>query len=354
MRKIMLDENERKAIKGIDVDSVIKTENHQKSNSDKMFDYIEKIMSGKTYGIGVHSITKGDREGKLNSILENGIELKENEGILSTVSSFGTRVEGKGTRQNIVDYSWGDDEQKLNVIVLVPYIISNSEGKELYLGFPSMDVECAGNNHRTTCVLDTACKNENGKGSLPKEFILGYFTQSEGNINFVENQNYYELLPEEEKDSFFLEMDGKITGKARIISDAVLSGNFRLLKQMSQEEQEAIKTKEGELERKNILERGIGNMQLARNLAKTSVHLNQDDSATQALDYLETEKTKEKENSEKQTGGKTTRASRVIKVLLESYRRTEEVNLSGVKQAKGRLGEGLENEQQKSHEGEEK
>ena len=354
MRKIILDENERKVIKGIEVDNEAKVENTKKSNEDKMFDYIEKIMSGKTYGIGIHSITKGDREGKLNSILENGIELKENEGILSTVSSFGTRVEGKGTRQNIVDYSWGDDEQKLNVLVLVPYIISNSEGKELYLGFPSMDVECAGNNHRTTCVLDTACKNENGKGSLPKEFILGYFTQSEGNINFVENQNYYELLPEEEKDSFFLEMDGKITGKARIISDAVLSGNFSLLKQMSQEEQEAIKTKEGELERKNILERGIGNMQLARNLAKTSVHLNQDDSATQALDYLETEKTKEKENSEKQTGGKTTRASRVIKVLLESYRRTEEVNLSGVKQAKGRLGEGLENEQQKSHEGEEK
>ena len=31
MRKIILDENERKAIKGIDVDSEIKTENHWKS-----------------------------------------------------------------------------------------------------------------------------------------------------------------------------------------------------------------------------------------------------------------------------------------------------------------------------------
>ena len=143
MRKIIWDENERKAIKGIEVDNQIKSENHKKSNADKMFDYIEKVMNGGTYGIGVHSVTKGDREGKLNSILENGIQLKENEGILSTVSSFGTSVEGKGTRQNIVDYSWGDDEQKLNVMVLVPYIISNSEGKELYLGFPSMDVECA-------------------------------------------------------------------------------------------------------------------------------------------------------------------------------------------------------------------
>ena len=351
MRKIILDENERKAIKGIDVDSEIKTENHQKSNSDKMFDYIEKIMNGGTYGIGVHSITKGDREGKLNSILENGIELKENEGILSTVSSFGTSVEGKGTRQNIVDYSWGDDEQKLNVIVLAPYIISNSEGKELYLGFPSMDVECAGNNHRTTCVLDTVCKEENGKGRVPKEFILGHYTQSDGEINFVRNPDYYEFLPEEEKDSFFSEMDSKVTGKARAISDAVLSGNVRLLKQMSQEEQETIETKQGELERKNILERGIGNKQLAQNLAKTSVHLSQDDSATQALDYLEMEKQKE---TERESDKSTNRRGHVLKILLDSYRASEEVNLSGVRKAKERLGEGLENEKQKSHEGEEK
>lgn len=351
MRRIILDKNKAKNIEGIEVDEDIKNENRDKGNADKMFDYIEKIMNGKTYGIGIHSISKGDREGKLNNILGGGLELKENEGILSTVSSFGTSIEHNSTRRNIIDYSWGDEEQKLNVMILVPYIISNSKGKELYLGFPSIDVECAGNNYRTTCVLDIACKNENGKGRLQKEFILGYFTQSEGKINFVENQNYYELLPEEEKDSFFLEMDGKITGKARIISDAVLSEDFSLLKQMSQEEQDAIKTKEGELERKNILERGIGNMQLARNLAKTSVHSNQDDSATQALDYLEMEREKETKRESDKT---TDRRSHILKILLDSYRESEDVNLSGVRQAKERLGEGLENENQKSYEGEEK
>lgn len=351
MRRIILDENKAKTIKGIEDNGEAKTENKDKSNADKMFDYIEKIMNGETYGIGLHSITKGDRKGKLNSILEGGIELKENEGILSTVSSFGTSVEHKGTRRNIVDYSWGDDEQKLNVMVLVPYIISDSKGKELYLGFPSMDVECAGNNNRTTCVLDTVCKNDNGKGRIPKEFILGYYTQSDGEINFVENPGYYELLPEEEKDNFFSEMDSKVTGKARIISAAVLSGDVSVLKQMSQEEQELIATKEGELERKNILERGIGNKQLAQNLAKTSVQLTQDDSATQALDYLEMEREKEnKRESDKSTD----RRSHVLKILLDSYRESEDVNLSGVRHAKERLEEGLENENQKSHEGEEK
>lgn len=115
-----------------------------------------------------------------------------------------------------------------------------------------MDVECAGNNHRTSCVLDTACKNENGKGNIPKEFILGYYTQSDRKINFFENPDYYEFLPKEEKDKFFSEMDSKVTGKARKISDAVISGDINLLEQMSKEEQEAIKIKEGELERKNF------------------------------------------------------------------------------------------------------
>ena len=351
MRKIILDENERKAIKGIEVDNEAKVENTKKSNEDKMFDYIEKIMSGKTYGIGIHSITKGDREKKLNSILENGIELKENDGILSTVSSFGTSVEYK-TRQSIVNYSWGKEEQKLNVIILVPYIISNSEGKKLYLGFPLMDTGCVGNNHTTTCVLDAACKSKNGKGRIPKEFILGHYTQSEGKINFIANSNYYEFLPTEEKDKIFSEMDSKITGKARTISDAVLAEDIETLKKMSQSELEIIQEKEKQLTKSNILERGFGNMQLARNLAETSVQLNREDLATQALDYLETERTKE--NTEKQNIGKSTRKSYIIKVLLESYRRTEEVNLSGVKHAKGRLEEGLENEQQKSYEGEEK
>ena len=351
MRKIILNENERKTIRGIEVDNGGKSESCRKSNSDKMFDYIENVMNGDTYGIGIHSITKGNREGKLNSILENGIQLKENEGILSTVSSFGTNVKRKGTRQNIVDYSWGDDEQKLNVIVLVPYIISNSEGKRLYLGFPSIDVDCAGNNHRTTCVLDTICKEKNGKGTIPKEFILGYYTQSNGKINFVENPEYYEFLSDEEKDSFFLQMDSKVTEKSRTISDAVLSGNVELLKQMSQEEREEIKAKENELERKNILERGIGNKQLAQNLAKTSVHLRQDDSATQALEYLEMERQKE---AEMESDKLMDRKGYILKILLDSYKESEEVNLSGVRNAKERLGEEIDNEKQKIHKGEEK
>lgn len=128
MRRIILDDEKAKTIKGIEAVEDVK--NEVKSNADKMFDYMENIMDGKTYGVGIHSITKGDRNGKLNSILENGLYLRENEGILSTVSSFGTSVEHNGVRRNIVDYAWGDEEQKINVMLLVPYIISNSQGKK--------------------------------------------------------------------------------------------------------------------------------------------------------------------------------------------------------------------------------
>lgn len=90
---------------------------------------------------------------------------------------------------------------------------------------------------------------------------------------------------------------------------------------------------------------------MAQNLAKTSVQLSQDDSATQALDYLEMEREKKnKGESDKSTD----RRNHVLKILLDSYRESENVNLSGVRHAKERLEEGLEKENQKSHEGEEK
>ena len=120
---------------------------------------------------------------------------------------------------------------------------------------------------------------------------------------------------------------------------------------MSQEEREEIKAKENELERKNILERGIGNKQLAQNLAKTSVHLRQDDSATQALEYLEMEGQKE---AEMESDKLMDRKEYILKILLDSYKESEEVNLSGVRNAKERLGEEIDNEKQKIHKGEEK
>ena len=131
----------------------------------------------------------------------------------------------------------------------------------------------------------------------------------------------------------------------------MLSGNVELLKQMSQEEREEIKAKENELERKNILERGIGNKQLAQNLAITSVHLRQDDSATQALEYLEMERQKE---AEMESDKLMDRKGYILKILLDSYKESEEVNLSGVRNAKERLGEEIDNEKQKIHKGEEK
>ena len=44
----------------------------------------------------------------------------------------------------------------------------------------------------------------------------------------------------------------------------------------------------------------------------------------------------------------------ILKILLDSYKESEEVNLSGVRNAKERLGEEIDNEKQKIHKGEEK
>lgn len=315
-----------------------------KDSVENMFDYINSIMEDKAYGIGLHSAQGKNTEDILNSIMKNGLEIEERKKILSTVSSFGThtKISQEHLKQRMMQYSYGKQENvKHNVIVLVPSTISNSQGKQIYLGFPPYDIECHGNDFRTSCVLDTICAGEESKGKIPSEFILGYYTSSNEGVNFIKNPNYFKFLSEEQKDDFFRNMESRLQGKYKKISDAVIAEDVQTLEEMSQKEQSEIAEKIKAGTRSNILERGV-NSQLAETLSRSSVKIKQDDSATQALEYVE--RKRDKELPIIQATEKKKR-----KILLDSYR---DIRISDLTGAKETLREGIE-QPEKNYEGKE-
>lgn len=344
MRKIIFNfEAESQDITSVQDDEIEKN-NGKKDSIEEMFDYINYIMDDKDYGIGVHSAQGKNIEDILSSIMKNGLELGEREGILSTVSSFDihTQIKQEYLKQQIIGYSYGrPEETKHNIIVLVPSIISNSQGKQIYLGFPPYDIECAGNNYRKSCVLDSICVDENNKGRIPAEFILGYYTNGNNGVTFIKNPNYFKLLSVKKKDELFNNIEARLHGKYKTISEAVISGDSQTLEEMSNKEQQIIAEKIKEGKKRNILERGL-NSELAENLSRSYVKINQDDSATQALYYLE--RKREKEHTEKQII-----RGKKRKILIELCK---DVRLSDLTKAKQILREGIQ-EPEKANEGKE-
>lgn len=307
----------------------------EKEPSEEMFDYINSIIEGENYGIGLHSTQGESTEEILKNIIVNGLKIERGEKILSTVSSFGThkQISKEYLKQRIMQYSYGKrGETKQNVIILVPSIISNSQGKGIYLGFPPYNIDCYGNNYRTSCVLDTICASEDEKGEIPSEFILGYYTTN-GNFSFIKNPNYFKFLSQEQKDKFFTNIEGKLQGKYKIISEAVMSGDIQTLQNLSEEEQEKIKIETEREKKDNILQRGLNN-QLAETLSISSVRIKQDDSATQAFRYIE-------RTQEEQLGAvlplNTNKRHKILLGLYENGNAT----LQGVNGAKTLLREGL-------------
>lgn len=328
MRKIVFDFAEAEQDEISIQDNNRRQHTAQKGSIEEMFDYINSIMEDKNYGIGLHSTQGENIEDILNSIMKNGLEIEERKKILSTVSSFGThtKISQEHLKQRMMQYSYGKQgETKQNVIVLVPSTISNSQGKQIYLGFPPYDIECHGNDFRTSCVLDTICAGEESKGKIPPEFILGYYTSSNEGVSFIKNPNYFKFLSEEQRDEFFGNIQGRLKGKYKEISDAVISEDVQTLEEMSKIEQLEIAEKIKQGKRSNILERGV-NSQLAETLSRSSVQIKQDDSATQALGYVE--RKRDKEQQAMQPTGKKKR-----KILLDSYQDLKSSDLTGAKEA---------------------
>ena len=281
MPKVLLNPNN---VGKIDVE--IKSENQSKKLQHEMFDIINDIMKGRNFGLGIHNTLKD--ETVVKEMVETGLKINENESVLSTVSSFGTKtdVESNHLKQSILNYSWKkDDLSGYNIVVLVPAVIKNSLGEKLYLGFPPYDTSCSGNNYRTTCNFDNVCRGVGENGNVPSEFIWGYFKNENGTIKFEENPNYYSKLSKSEKDKVFEKCSTKIVGTNKQISDAVIEKDTETLRLLSQVEQSKIKIEIN----KNIKERvlkGI-NPTLAKELSEKAVRIHQEDIATNALQYLE-------------------------------------------------------------------
>lgn len=341
MRKIIFDFTGIKQDEISIQDKNTKNVDTEKDSTEEMFEYINNVMENESYGIGLHSTQENKY---LNDIIENGLEIEQGKKILSTVSSFGThtQISQEHLKKQMLQYSYGKQgETNQNVIVLVPSIIANSKGQQIYLGFPPYDIECHGNDYRTACVLDTICSNKDDKGRIPPEFILGYYVVSHGNIIFEKNPNYIKFMSQENKDEFFEKMKSRLHGKYKTISDAVISGDIQTLEKISEEEQNEIETKIRQGIKSNILQRGV-NSQLAENLSRSAVQIKQDDSATQALGYVEREK--DRTNQEMQSSKDKKR-----KILLEAC---QTVKLSDLAKAKETLREGIENNRE-NHRGQE-
>jgi len=209
---------------------------------EEMYKYISDVMNSQEtrIGLGIHAVRKEKINGQpiseiLNKICENGLDIKKGSSILATVSSLGVSTGLKHyQKEAIKNYRLGNEMAKNGVIVLVPTILEGN-GKQLYVGFPGMDTRAMGNNHKTTCLLDQLCCGDNDYGKLPKEFILGYFVEENGEIKFKKNDNHFFEMTDEEKGLFIQSLLDRLTEQQKEISEAVIAKDIKKLEQLSLE-----------------------------------------------------------------------------------------------------------------------
>lgn len=240
MRKIVFDFN------GIDNSELISEPQNMskrvKLNTEEMYEYIDKVMKSQKgkMGLGVHAIRKEKTKGKsvdevLKGICDRGLDIKKGSSVLATISSLGVSSELKSyQRKELKDYRLGSEMAEYGVVALVPTILEGN-GEQLYVGFPGMDISAVGNNHKTTCILDQLCCGDNNYGEFPKEFILGYFKEENGERIFNKNMNHFFEMTDEEKGNFIKSLSDRLTEQQRQISEAVIAGDMQRLEQLSVE-----------------------------------------------------------------------------------------------------------------------
>ena len=240
MRKIVFDFN------GIDNSELISEPPNMskrvKLNTEEMYEYIDKVMKSQKgkMGLGVHAIRKEKTKGKsvdevLKGICDRGLDIKKGSSVLATISSLGVSSELKSyQRKELKDYRLGSEMAEYGVVALVPTILEGN-GEQLYVGFPGMDISAVGNNHKTTCILDQLCCGDNNYGEFPKEFILGYFKEENGERIFNKNMNHFFEMTDEEKGNFIKSLSDRLTEQQRQISEAVIAGDMQRLEQLSVE-----------------------------------------------------------------------------------------------------------------------
>ena len=322
MRKIVFDFN------GIDNSELISEPPNMskrvKSNTEEMYEYIDKVMKSQKgkMGLGVHAIRKEKTKGKsvdevLKGICDRGLDIKKGSSVLATISSLGVSSELKSyQRKELKDYRLGSEMAEYGVVALVPTILEGN-GEQLYVGFPGMDISAVGNNHKTTCILDQLCCGDNNYGEFPKEFILGYFKEENGERIFNKNMNHFIEMTDEEKGNFIKKLSDRLTEQQKQISEAVITGDMQRLEQLSVE---MYGNRDGVLGENTVIQNAM--FYLNRNIEQ----------GEQSGSNVKSDIRKSKR-----------------RILLDAY---QDVNLSDLSDAKETLREGIE-QPQKNYEGKE-
>ena len=192
--------------------------------------FIEELKDT-DYNIAIHSISNTSAEEKkyiVKNIFEEGLKLKPGwRTILATTISLRNKKENPKIVEDMADYTYCDGEQ-CNVIVMVPNFIANSKGKKIFLGFPPINKDTAGQQYEEKCILDSICNN---LGIIPSEFILGYYNSS---LEIEKNPNYYMNLTKEKQDRLFQKIQQNMTSLYEKISDYVVKNNIEGLENIKE------------------------------------------------------------------------------------------------------------------------
>ena len=248
---------------------------------DQLMDYIEEVIEKEPYGIGIHGVSKSkngySKQEILEKMIDEGIDINEGNSILATVSSLGISKNLSGYQKNIIStYHYGKEEGQYNLVVAVPKEI-RTKGKSIYLGFPDPNTDTAGNQYKTTCVLDYLCCHDEKRGHIPKEFILGYYIADENqnennNIIFQKNDRHYSNLSDDEREQFVNDLDKRLEGRYREISDAALSKDIATLERLEQEDKNNLRQMFLQ-KRSELLKQGIVNEELVKSNVESYANL---------------------------------------------------------------------------------
>jgi len=177
--------------------------------------------------ICVHGISKAEIVmERIKSIFDNGLYMKYDGGINSNCIAFGEY--NCFDFEKILNYSYFKDRNGIsaNIIIAIPKIISDYEGKEYYIG-PFEDLYVGGDVNRIKRVCShpfNAFINKNKH--LMSEFILGaYVKDNSGNyLDFIINNNYIGLKTSEDKIRFYTSLKKEIFLKC--LSDSISSISY--------------------------------------------------------------------------------------------------------------------------------
>ena len=167
----------------------------------ELYNLISQYCKGE-YVIGLHGvdynrmyeIVKVNPEEGLNNMISNGLKVYSGRSINGTVKFFG-RIDILDDMNNVIEglntYRYFNDSDY--IVVAIPIIFRNREGKEIFLGSPNLNTRhkeyIGSRGHEKTTLLEE-CILDN-QDTLKPEFILGrYKVLDDNNIDFTINEKH--------------------------------------------------------------------------------------------------------------------------------------------------------------------